>query len=219
MSRELRTRGARRHAHQEGCCSCRTIGIDTGKNALHLIGLDETGAKGFPQPDRGTACQHASVPDRHRGWNGDALHCARADCARSPGQAGASGLCQAVRDAYAVAEAVQRPTTRSVPVKTDGQLDLQALHRVRSRLIGERTAVINQIRCFFSNAAFLCDKGFAFFASSCPTSSRNAPTCSHRAWSGSSRTCSATGGVSTSASTTSRLNSKHWHEPTRAADD
>jgi len=34
------------------------------------------------------------------------------------------------RDAYAVAEAVQRPSTRCVPVKTDNQLDLQALHRV-----------------------------------------------------------------------------------------
>jgi hypothetical protein len=37
------------------------------------------------------------------------------------------------RDAHAVAEAVQRPTTRFVPAKTDKQLDLQALHRVRSR--------------------------------------------------------------------------------------
>ena len=42
-----------------------------------------------------------------------------------------------------VAEAVQRPSTRCVPVKTDDQLDLQALHRVRSRLVGQRTAVIN----------------------------------------------------------------------------
>ena len=33
-------------------------------------------------------------------------------------------------------------------MKTDDQLDLQALHRVRSRLVGQRTAVINQIRGF-----------------------------------------------------------------------
>ena len=52
------------------------------------------------------------------------------------------------RDALAVAEAVQRPTTRCVPPKTDEQLDLQALHRVRHRLVGQRTAIINQIRCF-----------------------------------------------------------------------
>ena len=38
------------------------------------------------------------------------------------------------RDAYAIAEAVRRPSTRCVPVKNDDQLDLQALHRVRSRL-------------------------------------------------------------------------------------
>src|ERR1700756_3832702 len=49
------------------------------------------------------------------------------------------------RDAHAVAEAVQRPTTRFVPAKTNEQLDLQALHRVRTRLVSERTAVINQM--------------------------------------------------------------------------
>src|SRR4029077_11171251 len=44
------------------------------------------------------------------------------------------------RDAEAIAEAVQRPTMRFVPLKSDEQLDLQALHRVRSRLVGQRTA-------------------------------------------------------------------------------
>jgi len=52
------------------------------------------------------------------------------------------------RDAEAIAEAVQRPTMRFVPLKTSEQLDLQALHRVRSRLVTQRTAVINQIRGF-----------------------------------------------------------------------
>jgi transposase len=52
------------------------------------------------------------------------------------------------RDAEATAEAVQRPTMRFVPLKSSDQLDLQALHRVRSRLVGQRTAVINQIRGF-----------------------------------------------------------------------
>ena len=37
---------------------------------------------------------------------------------------------------------------RFVPLKSSDQLDLQALHRVRSRLVGQRTAVINQIRGF-----------------------------------------------------------------------
>ena len=38
-------------------------------------------------------------------------------------------------DAEAIAEAVQRPTMRFVPIKTDEQLDLQALHRVRGRIV------------------------------------------------------------------------------------
>ena len=51
-------------------------------------------------------------------------------------------------DAEAIAEAVLRPTMRYVPVKTDEQLDLQALHRVRERWIQRRVALVNQIRGF-----------------------------------------------------------------------
>jgi transposase len=51
-------------------------------------------------------------------------------------------------DAEAIAEAVQRPTMRFVPIKTDEQLDLQAIHRVRDRLIERRTSLINQLRAF-----------------------------------------------------------------------
>ena len=49
-------------------------------------------------------------------------------------------------DAEAIAEAVQRPRMRFVPIKTEGQLDLQALHRVRERWVMRRTAMVNQIR-------------------------------------------------------------------------
>jgi transposase len=66
------------------------------------------------------------------------------------------------RDAYAIAEAVQRPSTRCVPVKTDDQLDLQALHRVRSRLVSERTAVINQIRGFLLEHGIPVRQGLRF---------------------------------------------------------
>jgi transposase len=52
------------------------------------------------------------------------------------------------RDAEAIAEAVQRPTMNFVAIKTPEQLDLLALHRVRPRLVGQRTGVINQIRGF-----------------------------------------------------------------------
>jgi transposase len=45
------------------------------------------------------------------------------------------------RDGEAIAEAVQRPTMRFVATKTVEQLDLQALHRVRERLVGQRTGI------------------------------------------------------------------------------
>ena len=50
--------------------------------------------------------------------------------------------------AEAVAEAALRPNLRIVREKTQDQLDLQACHRVRSRLVSRRTATINQIRAF-----------------------------------------------------------------------
>ncbi len=46
------------------------------------------------------------------------------------------------RDAEAIAEAVQRSTMKFVAVKTADQLDLQALHRVRERLLSQRTGII-----------------------------------------------------------------------------
>ena len=71
-------------------------------------------------------------------------------------------------DAYAIAEAVRRPSTRCVPVKTDGQLDLQALHRVRSRLISDRTAVINQIRGFLLERGIPVRQGLRFLRQQLP---------------------------------------------------
>jgi transposase len=58
-------------------------------------------------------------------------------------------------DAEAIAEAASRPTMRFQRVRPPEQLDLQAIHRVRERLISERTGVINQVR------AFLLENGVA----------------------------------------------------------
>lgn len=49
-------------------------------------------------------------------------------------------------DALAIAEAAQRPGRHSVGIKSQEQLDIQALHRVRQRLVTARTAVVNQVR-------------------------------------------------------------------------
>lgn len=59
------------------------------------------------------------------------------------------------RDAEAICEAVSRPTMRFVAVKTPQQQELQMLHRVRSRLVGRRTALVNQLR------GFLLEQGVA----------------------------------------------------------
>jgi transposase len=53
-------------------------------------------------------------------------------------------------------------------VKTDDQLDLQALHRVRSRLVGQRTAVINQIRGFLLEHGIAVRQGLRFLRQQLP---------------------------------------------------
>jgi transposase len=62
-------------------------------------------------------------------------------------------------DAEAIAEAVQRPRMRFVPIKTEEQLDLQALHRVRERWVMRRTAVVNQIRSLLLERGLTVPKG------------------------------------------------------------
>src|SRR6266487_1767787 len=63
------------------------------------------------------------------------------------------------RDAEAIAEAVQRPTMHFVAIKTPEQMDLLALHRVRSRLVSQRTGVINQIRGFLIERGIIVRQG------------------------------------------------------------
>jgi len=59
-------------------------------------------------------------------------------------------------DAEGIAEAATRPTMRFVELKSQGQLDLQTLHRARSRLVGVRKTLINQMR------AILLERGHVF---------------------------------------------------------
>src|SRR6478752_3293596 len=73
------------------------------------------------------------------------------------------------RDAEAIAEAVQRPTMRFVPIKSAEQLDLQALHRIRSRLVGHRSAVINQLRGFLLECGVIVPQGPAMLRKILPS--------------------------------------------------
>jgi transposase len=145
-----------------------TIGIDIGKNTFHLIGLDKTGAIVLRQKlSRGQVnarlanmppCligMEACVGAHHLGRQLKALgHDARLMPARYV-RPYSKGQKNDFRDAEAIAEAVLRPTMKFVAIKTVEQLDLQGLHRVRERLVCQRTSVTNQIR------AFLLERGIA----------------------------------------------------------
>ena len=159
----------------------RTIGIDTGKNTLHMIGLDKNGAIVLREKVSRTrvAARFVNMPP---GLVGIEAGMASHHIARKLAALGhevkqvppayskpfRQGHKNDFRDAHAVAEAVERPSTRCVPIKTDSQLDLQALHRVRSRLIGNRTAVINQIRGFLLEHGIPVRQGHRFLRQQLP---------------------------------------------------
>src|SRR6185312_9741919 len=63
------------------------------------------------------------------------------------------------RDAEAIAEAATRPTMRFVELKSEEQLDMQTLHRARDRLVGERTALINQLRAILLERGMTVPQG------------------------------------------------------------
>jgi transposase len=69
------------------------------------------------------------------------------------------------RDAGAIAEAATRPTMRFVALKSEAQLDMQTLHRVRDQLVGERTALMNQIRAILLERGRVVPQGRAKLAS------------------------------------------------------
>src|SRR4030095_12196635 len=142
-------------------CDITTIGIDIGKNTFHLIGLDGRGAIALQLKVSRAQLERrlANVPPCLIGMEacsgahhiGRQLEALGHDVRLMPAQYVKPFLKSHkndYRDAEAIGEAVQRPTMRFVRIKTPEQMDLLALHRVRSRLVGQRTAVTNQIRGF-----------------------------------------------------------------------
>ena len=112
------------------------------------------------------------------------------------------------RDAEAIAEAVQRPTMKFVATKTADQLDLQALHRVRERLVSPRTGIINQIRAFLLERGVAVRQGLRFLRAELPGILATPRMSCHLTWCGSSRTWLATGAGSTSGSRVYRMRLK-----------
>jgi len=63
------------------------------------------------------------------------------------------------RDAEAICEAVGRPSMRFVAIKSQAQQDMMALHRVRSLLIRERTALMNEMGGLLAECGVVAAQG------------------------------------------------------------
>ena len=149
-----------------------TIGIDLGKTTFHLVGLDSRGQvvvrKKFSRTHllRFTAnrpvCLIGMEACGGSHFLGRALREQGHDVRLMPAQYVKPYVKTNKNDfidAEAIAEAVGRPNMRFVPIKTDEQLDLQSLHRVRERWVVRRTAVVNQIRGLLLERGITLPKG------------------------------------------------------------
>ena len=158
------------------------VGIDIGKNSFHIVGLDERGAIVLRQKwSRGQVeARFANMPPCLVGMEAcvGAHHLSRRlkalghDARLMPAKyvrPYSKGQKNDFRDAEAIAEAVQRPTMKFVATKSTGQLDLQALHRVRERLVSQRTGVINQIRAFLLERGIAVRQGYRFLRAGLPS--------------------------------------------------
>ena len=162
--------------------SITAVGIDIGKNSFHIVGQDDRGAIVLRQKwSRGQVeARFANMPPcligmeacvgaHHLSRKLNALgHDARLMPARYV-RPYSKGQKNDFRDAEAIAEAVQRPTMKFVATKTADQLDLQGLHRVRERLVSQRTGIINQIRAFLLERGVAVRQGLRFLRKELPS--------------------------------------------------
>jgi transposase len=144
------------------------IGVDIGKEVFHLVGLGADGKIAFRRKIRRLGLKDAfeKLPPCIVGMEACLSAHFVSRTLRALGHEPRiipaiyvkpflKGQKNDYNDAEAIAEAALRPNLRVVQEKSQDQLDLQACHRVRSRLVSRRTATINQIR------AFLIEQGIA----------------------------------------------------------
>jgi transposase len=157
------------------------VGIDIGKNSFHIVALDNRGAIVLRQKwsRNQVEARFANMPPCLIGMEAcvGAHHLSRKlkalghDARLMPAKyvrPYSKGQKNDFRDAEAIAEAVQRPTMKFVSTKTAEQLDLQALHRVRERLVSQRTGIINQIRAFLLERGIAVRQGQRFLRAELP---------------------------------------------------
>ncbi len=165
----------------------RSIGIDLGKTTFHLVALGERGkvvirkklsrsqllvfTGNLPSSLVGLeACSGSHFLGRALEQQGHRVRLIPAQFVKPFLKSNKNDYL----DAEAIAEAVERQNMRFVPIKTDDQLDLQALHRVRERLVSRRTAVINQVRAFLLERGIVYRKGPATLRRQMPSILENA---------------------------------------------
>ncbi|WP_374819068.1 IS110 family transposase [Brucella grignonensis] len=150
------------------------LGIDLGKNSCSVVGLDESGtvivrrrmrrdgviafaSKLEPCTMAMEACCGAHHMGRSLAAQGHRVRLMSPEYVRPYVKAQKNDD----RDAEAIAEAATRPTMRFVELKSEEQLDVQTLHRVRDRLVGERTSLTNQIRSLLLERGHIVAQGHA----------------------------------------------------------
>lgn len=146
-----------------------SVGVDLGKTTFHLVALGAAGKvlvrKKFSQQQ--LLAYSANMPTSLIGLEACSGAHFLGRALRKQGHDVRLIVAQFVKpfvksnkndyaDAEAISEAVEHKNMRFVPLKTDDQLYLQAIHLVRDRLISRRTAVINQL------PAFLLERGIIF---------------------------------------------------------
>jgi transposase len=151
-----------------------TLGIDVGKNVFHAVGLDTSGKVVLRRQFTRSAlmrfmgklaycrvgmeaCGGSQYLGRRFERFGHTVRLMAAQFVKPYVKSNKSDF----NDAEAIAEAMTRPTMRFVTLKTVEQQDLQALHRARSLLMGQRTALINQLRAFLLERGLTVPKGVA----------------------------------------------------------
>src|SRR5215469_5128106 len=141
--------------------SLAVIGVDIGKEVFHLVGFSNDGKIALRKKIKRLALKEAfeQLPSCIVGMEACLSAHFVSRTLRALGHEPriipaiytkpfVKGQKNDYNDAEAIAEAALRPNLRVVQEKSQDQLDLQACHRVRSRLVSRRTATINQIRGF-----------------------------------------------------------------------
>jgi transposase len=152
------------------------VGIDIAKRVFHLVGMDARGkivlrkrcsrgevlpllANLGPTTIGMEACGGAHYWARHLRAQGHAVKLMAPQFVKPYVKSNKNDM----RDAEAIAEAVTRPSMRFVPVKDVAQQDIQALHRVRERLVTARTALVNEMRGLLAEYGIVLPQGVAKF--------------------------------------------------------